>query len=965
MYEYLEELQLSKFIAFDVETTGLSPAADYIIEFSAILFEDGKKKESFSFLCNPGRKISQEIENLTGITNEMLENEKSFQDFAEDLMDFIGNLPIVGHNLSFDMAFLKSELRRAGLNDRLTNTLYDTLLLSRTFYFYLPNHKLGTVAEYCGFSADGSHRAEVDTYNTGRIFLRLIDEALLYDADTFQTIVKILKNTSIPNRELFKNLLERAKRDKALLAKKKPKIDWKSLPNISGKNIDDFVLNISEDEIGPEYFSNGGKIGEILDNYEERPQQTKMAEIVYRTIEKGKMSMIEAGTGVGKSLAYLVPAVLQLKKPNNEEDRTRIVVATNTKTLQEQIFYKEIPFIQKQLKIPFKATLLKGRSNYICLTRWQTLLSELKGRVKSDMRAALVPVVIWLKHTRTGDISENSGFNVKGNWWLWKEICSEPGYCTTDQCKKNDGCYLGKIRRHAAISDMVIVNHSLLFADAAAENSIIPGYTDLVIDEAHNVEKNAYAFFAITVNYNRFSYMLNDLIKPGSAGTGLIKDTEGIATRIKQVHNIQTYLDDVADQVEETRRISEDFFLQIAKEKFKSIPEKERTYGIKKRYKDFYGEFVGMEDISSELINAMAKLGKFTEALCIKMESLVKIQPEVFDKTKAELKNLLMEITEFNFGLQILTDANDSDMIFWFEMDKKGNEKSVELSCTPLNISEKLYDSIYKNLNSIVLTSATLKISNSFDYFKNRIGVTYFDKTNVATVSVGSPYDYDKQMKFIVYTPSETGFNSYNSNSDMIVKLAQEVEKGIMFLFTSYTSLKRVYNNVLPEFKKMGVKLLAQGTGTSRTALLNQFKSEKKSVLFGTDSFWEGVDVRGEALQILIIEKIPFAVPSEPIVEANNEEIQNQNRNSFMEYYLPEAILKLRQGVGRLIRTSTDHGVVIFLDNRVDTKRYGGMIKKSIYTNSETVYGLENLMSSVKEFFQNWNEPEKILDKEK
>jgi len=955
MYDYLAELKLSKFVAFDVETTGLNPGLDSIIEFSAIQFVDGKRTDSLTFLCNPGRKISPEIENLTGISNGMLIGKDSFADNADKVRRFIGKLPVVGHNLSFDMAFLKSEMRRAGKSDKFDNTLYDTLLLSRAFYFYLPNHKLGTVAEYCGFSSEGSHRAEVDTYNTGRIFLRLIDEALLYDAETFQTIKRILKNTSTPNRELYKNLLEKAKHDKTLLTKSKPKIDWKANINISGKTDDEFFSTCNEESIGPEFFDYQGKIAEVLQNYEPRPQQIKMAEIVYRTIEKGKFSMIEAGTGVGKSLAYLVPAVLHLNKKNRgDEDRKRVVVATNTKNLQEQIFYKEIPFIQKQLKLPFKAVLLKGRNNYICRTRWKNLLSELKGRVKADMRGALIPIVIWLKHTRTGDIYENSGFNIKGNWWLWKEICSEPGYCTTDRCKKEDGCYLGKIRRHAAVSDMVIVNHSLLFADAASENNIIPGYTDLVIDEAHNIEKNAYTFFAMSVNYNKISYLLNDLEKPGTAKVGYLKDTEAICSQMKQAHSIKTYLDSLRLEAENTRNISEEFFSKIARDKFATIPDNEKFYGIKKRYKDFFGEFGGLKNETDEFLQALDRLSKEVSQLIIKVDVIVKDQPEIFDKTKTNLKNMINDILEYKMALDILTQSNDADMIFWFEMDKKGSEKSVELYCTPLNISEKLYNAIYEKLNSVVLTSATLKISNSFDYFKNRVGVSYFERSDVATVSVGSPYDYDKQMKFIVYTPAPGGFNSYQSNSELILNLVQEVEKGILFLFTSYTSLKKVYNNVYAKLKKKGIKLLAQGTGTSRTALLEQFKEEKKSVLFGTDSFWEGVDVQGEALQVLIIEKIPFAVPSEPIVEANNEELQNLNRNAFMEYYLPEAILKLRQGVGRLIRTSTDHGVVILLDNRVDTKRYGGMIKKSIYTTSETITGKENLMNSIHGFFEKW-----------
>ena len=958
MYEYLKELKLSKFVVFDTETTGLNPATNSIIEFSAILFENGKQKNTLAFLCNPGVQISNEIENLTGITNEMLIGQDTFDSFANAVLDFFGDLPIVGHNLSFDMSFLKHEMYRCGKINKLSNTLYDTLLLSRAFYFYLPNHKLGTLAEYCGFSSEGAHRAEADAFNTGRVFIRLIDEAMLYDAKTFETIVKILKRTKTPNKELYKNLLDKAKRDKRLLTKRRPKISWKAKSNITGNSIDENNLNVCEEDITNELFGKGGRISAKLKNYEPRPQQIKMAEIVFRTMGKNKVSMIEAGTGVGKSLAYLVPAVLQLNKTRKDNEARRVVIATNTKNLQEQIFYKEIPFIQKQLKLPFKAVLLKGRNNYICLTRWKNLLTELQGRIKPDLRASLIPVVTWLQHTKTGDIYENTGFNLKVNWWLWKEICSEPGYCTTDRCKGNDWCYLGKIRRNAIVSDLVIVNHSLLFADAASENSIMPGYTDLIVDEAHNIEKNAYTFYAMSINFNKIAYMLSDLEKPGSAGVGYIKDIANIAKLLKKEHDIKTYLDSLHHAIEKTRQVSEVFFTKIAKEKFPTIPEKEKVYGVKKRYKDFYREFEKTESLVEDFIIALDELSKSISEVIIKVDTLSKERALIFDNVKTNLKNMIGDILEYKMALDVITQSNDPDMIFWYEMDKKGSEKSVEFYGTPLNISEKLYNTIYKELCSVVFTSATLKIFNSFEYFRDRIGISYLKKNDVATVSVGSPYDYEKQMKFIVYTPTEGRFNSYYTNSQLILALAKETKKGILFLFTSYSSLKKVYNEVYTDFKKMGIKLLAQGMGTNRTALLEQFKEEKRSVLFGTDSFWEGVDVQGEALQILIVEKIPFAVPSEPIVEANNEELQNQNRNAFMEYYLPEAILKVRQGIGRLIRTSTDHGVVIFLDNRIDTKRYGGMIKKSIFTISQTITGKENLINQINEFFENWKQME-------
>jgi len=956
-FEFLKQVKLSRFVAFDVETTGLRPANDSVIEFSAILFEDGSPKDTLTFLCNPGTKISEEIEILTGISNSMLKGKDKFEDHLEEVINFIGKHPLLAHNISFDMAFLKNALNRTAKfkKKRITNKLYDSLPLSRMFYFYLPNHKLGTISEYCGLSSEGSHRAEADTLNTGRIFVKLVEEAMKYNLDTLQIINFVMQGTNAPNKKLFQDIGKRLLLKTSKITAKTPKIDWKANTNIFGQRDETFSEDQSPTEICEKYFGAKGELASELKDFEPRPQQQQMAEIILKSLKTGTSAMIEAGTGVGKSLAYLVPAAIWLNIKNNSknnEEQTRFVIATNTKTLQEQIFFKEIPFIFRKLKIPFKAVLLKGRSNYVCLTRWKSFIAELEHKTQPYDRVAILPIIIWLQHTKTGDISENNGFSLKQNWRLWKEICSEPGYCTTNACKKDNGCYLGKIRQQAVFADIVIVNHSLLFADAAAENIILPGYTDLIIDEAHNIEKNAYTFFASSINYYTFNYLLNDIISSGSTKTGLLTDIKQISNQAKVQHKIILDIENVTELIENLRLTLISFFKNIASTLAMRISENEKRFGVKKRYKNFDLEFPRQKEKTGQFINEITSLIENLFKLISKLDKLLPEFPLVFDQIIVNMKNTIGNLEQYKSNLTILTDSNDSDMVFWYEMDGKNSEKSIEISCTPLNISETLYENLFKNLHSAILTSATLQISNSFDYLKQRTGVSYLDNDLLNMYAVGSPYSYADQMKFITYHPGNGQFSNYNTTSSLLVKLSERTEKGILVLFTSYGALRSVYQKVFHHYKKMGIKLLAQGYGTSRTALLDQFREEKKSVLFGTDSFWEGVDVVGDALQILIIDKIPFAVPSEPIVEANREEIQNQGKNAFMDYYLPEAILKFRQGVGRLIRSSTDSGIIIFLDNRIDTKRYGNMLKNSLPVETETEIGEQNLINSVCKHFK-------------
>lgn len=955
MREIFKQLNLSNFVVIDFETTGLNPTQDSVIEFSGIRFIDEEPKEILSFLCDPGFEIPSEIEMLTGISNGMVAGEMPFEKRLKEVMAFIDDSPIVGHNIGFDLSFLKEYLRKAKhiKKKNILNPLYDTSLLAQAFFFYLHNHKLTTVSEYCGFSSRGSHRAEVDALNTGRLFIRLIQEVMKYDLETLQTINRILEGTNDPNKWLYRNLSERLILSRSIGDKRPPVIDWKAHHNIVGKRIEPSEDNLfqyhSSKEIADQYFGKAGFVSTKLKNFEIRPQQKKMAENVIDCLLSGESALIEAGTGVGKTLAYLIPAILYLKGSSKEEQR--VVTASNTKTLQDQIFNKEIPFIQHNMKINFKAVLLKGRNNYICLTKWNRLFSDIENTLHIANRSCIIPIVIWLKHTLTGDISENNGFKIAANYQIWNEICSEPGYCTTSICQKYDGCYLGKIRHHAATANIIVVNHSLLLADSAAENAILPEYSVLIVDEAHNLEKNSYNYYASRVSLPAVIYILNNIYTGTTNERGLLINTANFARQIKKYHEIELYIDKIKDNVSDLKITAEAFFRKILSEKSNDRNNNSRNYGIKKRYKVFNDDFPNFDtEVSTftlEINNLLEKL----IALNNKMINLTVDFPNLYDELRTNLNNIISKIDEYRTTFQKVTEGNDEQLIFWYEIGANGKEMNVEIACTPLDVSKEIYSKILKKLNSAILTSATLRIADSFEYLKQRTGIGILEKEAVKTVAVGSPFRYSEQMRFFTYLHDCEAKASAPIICSLLVRLARETNRGIMVLFTNYSSLGEVYKQIAPTFKSLGISLLAQGHGGSRTAILEQFRAERNSVLLGTDSFWEGVDIIGESLEILVITKLPFPVPSEPIIEANVEKYKKEGKNSFNEYYVPEAVLKFRQGIGRLIRSSSDIGVVINLDNRIDSMNYGNYFKEYIPVTPETVVGENRLIESVKQFF--------------
>ncbi|MCK4904118.1 MAG: hypothetical protein KAS35_05455, partial [Candidatus Marinimicrobia bacterium] len=481
----LKILNLSDFIALDFETTGVDSVNDRIIEVAAIRFTDGKASDKFVKLVNPGRLIPDFITNITNISNDMVKDARLEEEIVEELIKFIGDSPIVAHNTPFDIAFLKELAKRHNIKF-IEPDLYDSLPLARTFIYHLPAFNLGVVSEYFGLSATGSHRAEKDTENCGIVFLNLIEEAASYPLHVISKILTLLKSTELHNKSLFVNIANELTKSgelkKGLTKSKENHIIQDNVYFHDGiKSIKSLA---AEDVLG-----DGGMLNNVLDGYEKRSQQIEYSNFVDDIINgEDQIGVVEAGTGLGKSFAYLFPA---LKRTEQFVENGPVVISCYTKNLQDQLFYKDLPIITEALDIPVKAVKLKGRNNYLCLTRLNWLIADAARTLNEREIEKILPLLVWLEWTNTGDLSECNGFWNSRPGKIAFLVQSEAGFCTTKLCAQNNGCFFGRVRRDLYEASIIIVNHALLLSEITMPG-FLPMFNTVIIDEAHNLVPVAY-----------------------------------------------------------------------------------------------------------------------------------------------------------------------------------------------------------------------------------------------------------------------------------------------------------------------------------------------------------------------------------------------------------------------------------------------------------------------------------------
>jgi len=944
----LTKADLMNFVVFDLETTGLNQELDEIIEIGAVLYKEGKEISRFNTFVKPARPVPTFIKQLTNITDSQLNSGVRVKEAIIEFSKFAKDSTLVGHNVLFDAGFMNTAFSATAL-PALTNSLCDTAEISRIYLPFIKDHKLGTVAEFFKITSSGAHRAIHDAETTAIVYISLLE--FIFDHVPLSLNNKIVElshhaNSKTDSFTIIQRLAD-IQRKYALVKNNSTELEkyFQSINYVGHK------AEIRNELSLREIFADGGMFMQKFPDYEIREGQIEMAENVLNTLEKEEMLMVEAGTGVGKSLAYLIPAIMFTNLRNY-----RAIISTNTKNLQEQLFYKDLPAIEEYTHLSFEAVLLKGRDNYLCEKKWLEITFDIETKLSSYEAAELTKLVIWKAYTKTGDIEENSSFSRSKNSFLWKKICADRHFCSGKKCPHFNNCYLMQLRKRSESANIVIVNHSLMISDMINEMTTLGKYDYLIIDEAHNLPAIASSYLGISVGYNDIMIIINQMYN--SRGNFL----SGIIIHLKAAVTKSTFESKLKEQmlskIEEILTEIPDFQSKM-QERFKevgSIVREKGSYGkIRiKSYLDYPFLQRLIKEIDSELNSFYGKLVRIRDLLD-------RIERSYFPDLEKQIENidgLCQGFIELSIKTSVLVEPDFINNAYWLSASEYDEEKipSGIINFAPLDIKDIFRKCLYDNTKSIIFTSATLAIRGVFKFFSSRLGLDLIKDKKVHELVVPSPFDYNKQVRVVAASflplPTDKKFFPFQSVS-IIRQLIKSIKKGTLVLFTSYADLNSVYESISEDCYGDNVLLLAQGKGTSRNSMLNEFKSDGAAVLLGTNSFWEGIDVKGESLSLLIIYKLPFLVPGDPIVEAYLNKLEAEGKDSFNYYMLPNALLRFKQGFGRLIRSKKDRGAVIILDNRIDRKEYGHYFKKTLPTNTVSASSEMQLFNLIEQWFKN------------
>ena len=911
------------YVALDLETTGLDPEHDAIIEIGAARFRQDQELETFSTFVDPGRHIPHDITVLTGIADNDVKGAPQLHEVLPRLQRFVADQVVVGHSVDFDLRFLQE-------HSLAFNTDYlDTFELAGVLVPDADRYSLSRLAQMFGIELEQRHRALADARASYRLFYAMLQRASGLSPRLLQEIVAHGKRGGWGARVFFQEALEESSRttgdgrgtlkrlgpQSPLFAASKRVQPLEPAAHLEPLDVD-YVASVMEDE---------GPFASRFEDYEHRPQQVDMLRAVASAFNEGRHLLVEAPTGIGKSLAYLIPAV-HWATQNGE----RVVISTNTINLQEQLYAKDLPDFAKILPLDLEAVVLKGRSHYLCPARLQALRH--RGARSPEQARVLAKVLIWLPTTKDGD-GDQLFLPDAVERSLWHRLSADFEGCSPDGCRffQRGVCYFYRARREADAAHLIIVNHALLLADVAVQNRALPEYNYLIVDEAHHLESATTGGLSFETNRKSVRRLLGEIGRVSRNGrvSGLISQVfdrcqkAGLPNRVQE--EVELSIGKIGQGVDRALSHLDTFFDGL--EDFAQEHKGDRASQYAFRMRITSGVRVqpawdSIEISCDEMSRSVAQVVGELERLIGGLDELVAEHdlPDA-DELQLQMLGMVQHVEELRERIaQMIMDADES-LIYWLEM--RPNSDDISVHAAPLHVGPLVEEHLLHKKRSVVLTSATLRTSGTFDFIRERLHA--WDANELV---VGSPFDYEKSTLFYIVDdipePGERGYQRIVCQG--MAELFRATEGRAMALFTSYRQLRATLRAIKGPLAQVGITVQAQGEGVSRAQLLDNLRTGERRVLLGTRSFWEGVDVPGDPLSCLAIAKLPFSVPNDPIFAARAETFEQP----FRDFAVPETILRFLQGFGRLIRTRDDRGVIVCFDKRLLTKAYGPFFMDSL-----------------------------------
>ncbi|MCJ7652279.1 MAG: hypothetical protein MUO75_01100 [Actinobacteria bacterium] len=902
----------------DFEATGFDPARDRIIEVAAARVAGEEIKDRCRSLINPGVNIPAHVEILTGISDETVSDSPTMDEFFPTLREFMGGLVVVSYS-RFEENFLRVLCPKfAGIPFR--NLFIDAMDLALILLPCLRSHRQADLAAMWGFPTGREHRAadDVETlisiytilenglYNLPLPVIKAVgDRAPEEPGGLSRLLGKVLSERSGGRPVTGLKLGEFIKREKS----------WVEIPPLAGESPSGTV---HAEEVR-EVFGGEGPLAAQFSEYEERDEQLEMAEAGRRAFQDGDILLVEAGTGTGKSLAYLVPGVLWARATDMP-----LVVSTRTLNLQDQLSTKDLPLLQSALGDGFFSySVLKGYKNYVCLRKLQGLINGRKS-LSEDQLGIFGMLLSWLGEADSGDISMLNVQHLRG---LGEIVLADHRECAGERCmfaRSGDCCYRMALYR-AKRSHVVVVNHSLLLAGVGLR------FASAVIDEAHTLEDAATEQFTREVSYSEARRLLDSLSPPRGESGFLNEASRELSGRLDsgETKTIQDRMDEA--------RLTVGACLEDLEGAFNALSEfhegaERPLYDV--RFREVITESPEYARLSSEsrmLEGRLEKLAFQLGRIKTALDEAAKDRPDL-ESLLYDLEGKLARVLELKDDIDLILASGDDGFVRWATVAPPVRLESQALRASPADVGPFLLEALYEPLSSLVMTSGTLSLNDSFEFFRSRVGLYLPELETPRQLILDSSFDYGRQMEvLILHDMAVPDSEEYEKQLPLVLgKVIRAAGGGVLALFTNRRLMERVYETLVHDLTGEGLPLLCQLPGYSRRRLADEFEGDKRASLFGTSSFWEGVDASGDTLRLVVVTRIPFESPGRPVFEARSELLRREGRSDFNELSLPLAALRLKQGVGRLIRTRRDFGQVMIMDSRIENKRYGKSLLASL-----------------------------------